>query len=115
MIEPEEENVLPLKPPATKNLMLKRLGLISGILLAAGSAFGQPKAGDSVPGQLLVQSRLGANSSPVARTLAVNGAGVQKESLQIRVHALTVPGPAIYRVHQALPATGLLTVEELEL
>ncbi len=92
--------------------MLKRLGLISGILLAAGSAFGQPKAGDSVPGQLLVQSRLGANSSAVARTLAVNGAGVQKEILQIRVHVLRVPEPAIDRVQQALAATGLFTFVE---
>jgi Subtilisin-like serine proteases len=101
-----------LKSFENNNLKPKRLVLISFVLLAAGSAFGQLKAADSVPGQLLVQSRLGANSSAVARTLAANGAGVQKEIPQIRVHVLRVAEPAIDRVQQALAASGLFSFVE---
>jgi thermitase len=81
-------------------------------LLTVGSALGQPKPTDSVPGQLLVQARLGANPSVVARTLALQGASLQKEIPQIRVHVLRVPEPAIDRVQQALAATGLFTFVE---
>jgi subtilisin family serine protease len=112
MIEHEEEIFFSLKSTETKYLMLKRLDFVYLVLLAVGSAFGQPKTGDSVPGQLLVQSRLGANPSAIARTLAVNGARVQKEIPQIRVHVLRVPEPAIERVQQALSASGLFTFVE---
>src|SRR5713101_233091 len=89
--------------------------LFSGIVfvfLAVGSSLGQPKPTDSVPGQLLVQARLGANPSVVARTLAVHGAAVQKEIPQIHVHVLRVPEPAIDRVQQALASSGLFTFVE---
>jgi thermitase len=92
--------------------MLKRLGYAPVVLLAVGSAFGQPKAGDPVLGQLLVQTRMGASPSQVARALASNGANVQKQIPQIRVHVLRVPEPAIDRVQQALSSTGLFTFVE---
>jgi thermitase len=92
--------------------MLKRLSLISFTLLAAGSAFGQPKPTDVVPGQLLVQTRFGANPNVVARTLSSNGASDQKQISQIGVHVLRVPEPAIDRVQQALSSTGLFTFVE---
>ncbi len=92
--------------------MLKHLILLSTALLTVGSALGQPKAGDPVPGQLLVQTRLGANPNVVARTLASHGANIQKQVAAIRVHVLRVPEPAIDRVQQALAATGLFTFVE---
>jgi hypothetical protein len=92
--------------------MLKRFGFISLALLTAGSAFGQPKATDAVPGQLLVQTRLGADPNVVARTVSTNGANDHGQISQIRVHVLRVPEPAIARVQQALSSSGLFTFVE---
>ena len=92
--------------------MLKCFGFISFVLLAAGSALGQPKAPDAVPGQLLVQTRFGADPNAVAKALSNNGASEKKQISQIRVHVLKVPEPAIDRVQQALSSTGLFTFVE---
>jgi subtilase family protein/Big-like domain-containing protein/fervidolysin-like protein len=92
-----------------RNISLSYLLLMASI--SAGMAFGQPK-NDWVPGQLLVQSRLGAHPSEVARTLRTHGASVQREISQIKVHVLRVPEPAIDRVRQSLERTGLFTFVE---
>ena len=90
----------------------KHSSTILFVLLAAGAAFAQPNTGNWVPGQLLVQERLGANPSVVARTLATHGASVKSDIPQIRVHVLRVPEPAINQVQQALAATGQFTFVE---
>src|SRR5260370_21443220 len=82
------------------------------VLLAAGAALGQQKPVSWVPGQLVVQTRLGANPSVVARTLATHGASVKSEIPEIGVHVLRVPEPAINQVQQALAGTGLFTFVE---
>ena len=90
----------------------KQSSIILLVLLTAGAAVGQQKTGSWVPGQLLVQERLGANPSVVARAFATHGAGVKSEIPQIRVHVLRVPEPAIDHVQQALAATGQFTFVE---
>src|SRR5579859_189784 len=92
--------------------MLKRLASFSIPLLAVASAFGQSKPGDAVPGQLLVQTRLGTNPNSVSKALSTNGASELRQIPQIRVHVLRVPEPALPHVMQALSNTGLFTFVE---
>jgi hypothetical protein len=92
--------------------MLKHFSFTLLILLAAGSAFGQPKNANRVPGQLVVQTRFGANPEDVVKKLSGNGARDEKQISQIRVHVLQVPEAEIDRVEQALSSSGLFTFVE---
>src|SRR5690242_16006087 len=75
-------------------------------------AVAQGRSTDHVPGQLLAQTRIGADAAAVARALRSNGASSQKQIPQIGVHVLQVPEPALESLRQALLRTGLFTFVE---
>src|SRR5215467_15202648 len=85
---------------------------ISLSLLAAGTLFGQPTPSNAVPGQLLVQTKFGANANDVGRTLSTHGATDVKQIPQLGIHVLKVPEPALPHVQQALSNSGLFTFVE---
>src|SRR5437867_4077931 len=90
-----------------KTLLLLLLG--AGWLAPTASA--QPSS-NYIPGQLVVQTRLGANPAAVSRALAVNGASLKRQIPQIKVQVLRVPAQAADAISQALRRTGHFTFVE---
>src|SRR5690348_6282698 len=71
-----------------------------------------PPQNGHVPGRLLVQPRMGANSNTVSQAFSRAGAILEKQISRINVSVLRVPEPALDQVSAALARTGLFTFIE---
>ena len=91
---------------------MKRCDLLTIALAMATISSAAPPVGRPVPGQLLVQSRIGVSAATATAAVIRAGGQIQQRIDRINVHVVRVPEPAIARVSAALMGTGLFTFVE---